>query len=195
MKERKGRGIILVRESHLSESVRGRTGKFAITVVAQHLLKVSSSARRALEISIAFAQRKIGVGPPGRPRVIVQIFLIFRDRQIVQLASEKRVRIIELAAIGRFAVSSRRFGKIFRRKARHRRLLGRESTRDWRFIHWPSAAHFGRILSENRARHQKQYCQSQKTGRYLRCLHFAVAKATLVIPASVQTFRTPTMFL
>ena len=88
MKERKGRGIILLRESHLRESICSRTGKFAIAIVAEHFLEICPSARRTLQISIAFAKRKIGVGPPGIPRVIVQIFLIFRDRQIVKSASE-----------------------------------------------------------------------------------------------------------
>jgi hypothetical protein len=195
MKERKGRGIILLREGHLSESVRGGTGKFAIPIIAQHFLEVCPSARWALKISIAFAQRKIGVGSPRIPRVIVQIFLIFRDRQIVKFTSEKRVRIIELAAIGRFAFSRQRFGKLFQQSARHCWLLRRKGTGDWRLIHRPSPAHFGRLLSEGHARDQKRYCQSKRTDCASRCFHFAVAKATLEIPASVQTFRTPMMFL
>src|SRR6266704_983238 len=118
MKERKGRGIILLLESHLSQSVCGRSGKFAIAIIAQHSLEVCPCARWAIEISIAFAQRKIGVGSPGIPRVIVEIFLIFRDRQIVKFASEKRVRIIELPAIGRVAFSRWWLGRIFRRGPR-----------------------------------------------------------------------------
>ena len=195
MKERKGRGIIFLFESHLSESVCGGSGKFAIAIIAQHSLEVCPSARWAIEISIAFAQRKIGVGPSRIPRVVVQIFLIFRDRQIVKFASEKRVRIIELAAIGRFAFSRRGFGKILHRRPRQCWLIHRQSTRDWRLIHWASATHLGRPLSESHARHQKQDCQSEGTDCASRCFHFAVAKATLVIPAWVQTFRTPMMFL
>ena len=195
MKERKGRGIIFLLEIHLSQSICGRSGKFAIAIVAQHSLKVCPCARWAIKVSITFAQRKIGVGPPGIPRVIVEILLIFRECEIVKFASEKRVCIIELAATGRFAFSRRRLGKVFHRRWRRGRLFHGERARDWRLIHGPSAAHFGRPLSESHARHQKQHCQSQRTDCAWRRFHFAVAKAMLVIPASVQTFRTPMMFL
>src|SRR4030095_6068071 len=146
--------------------------------IAQHFLEVCPSARWTIEISIAFAQRKIGVGPPGIPRVIVEIFLIFRDRQIVKLASEKRVRVIELATSGRFAFSRRRFGKVFHRKARHCWLLRTKSTRDWRLLRRPPPAHLRRILSESHSRNQNQYCQFQRTDCASPCFHFAVAKAT-----------------
>src|SRR3977135_1980199 len=114
MKERKRRGIILLYKRRLSESVRGGSGKFAIAVVAQYFLEVCASARQAIEISIAFGQRKISVGPARKPGIIIQIFLIFRDRKIVKFASEKRVRVIELATVRRFALSRWRFGRIFR---------------------------------------------------------------------------------
>src|SRR5207249_9826026 len=107
MKERKGRGVILFFKRHLSQSVCSGACKFAVAIIAQHFLEVCASARWAIEISIAFAQRKTGIGLPGTPWVVVEIFLIFRDRQIVQFASEERVRIIELAAIGRSALSRR----------------------------------------------------------------------------------------
>src|SRR5919106_1217718 len=197
MKERKGSGIILLLEGHLRESICGGAGKFAIAIIAQHFLEVCASARWAIEISMAFAQRKISICPPGIPGIIVEIFLIFRDRQIIKFASEKRVCVIELAAIGRFAFCCWRSGKIFRRGRRHywRSLFHGKRARDRRLIHWSRPAHFGRRLSESHSRHRKQYCQSQRTDCASRCFHFAVAKATLVIPASVQTFRTPMMFL
>src|SRR5437773_2083474 len=65
MKERKRRGIVLLRESRFSESVSGGSGEFAVAVVVQHFLEVCASAREAIEISIAFAQRKISVRPPA----------------------------------------------------------------------------------------------------------------------------------
>src|SRR2546430_8266140 len=119
MKERKRRGIVLLRESRFSESVSGGSGEFAIAVVVQHFLEVCASAREAIEISIAFAQRKISVRPAGQARIIIEIFLIFWDRQIVKFAREKRVRVIELAAVRRFVVARwRSFGKVFRWRAR-----------------------------------------------------------------------------
>src|SRR6266496_952480 len=96
MKKRKRCGIVLLRESRLGESVSGGSGKFAVAVVVEHFLEVCASIRQAIEISIAFAQRKISVG------------------QIVKFASEKRVRIIELAAVRRFGFSRWWFGRIFR---------------------------------------------------------------------------------
>src|SRR6266480_3943035 len=106
MKERKGRGIVLLCKRRLGESVRGGSGKFAIAVVVQYFLEVCASAGQAIEISIAFGQRKISVGPARKPRIIIEIFLIFRDRKIVKFASEKCVRVIQLAPVGRFAFSS-----------------------------------------------------------------------------------------
>src|SRR5437867_5345039 len=196
MKKRKRCGIVLLRESRLGESVSGGSGKFAVAVVVEHFLEVCASIRQAIEISIAFAQRKISVGPTGKPRIIIEIFLIFRDCQIVKFASEKRVRIIELAAVRRFGFSRWWFGRIFRGGPRRSCgwFLQRQRARNRRFICGPSPTHLGRQLSES-ARHRKQHCQSQKTGRAARSFHFAVAKATLVIPASVQMFKTPMILL
>src|SRR5439155_17048521 len=191
MKERKGRGIVLLCKRRLSESVSGGSGKFTIAVVVQYFLEVCASARQAIEISIAFGQRKISVGPAGKPRIIIEIFLIFRDRQIVKFASEKRVRIIELAAVRRFAFSRWWFGRIFRRGPRRSCgwFLEGNSARNRRFIYGPSPTYLGRPLREGRASHRKQHCQPKKTGCAARSSHFAVAKATLVIPASVQMFN------
>jgi len=46
MKERKRRGIVLLRESRLGKSVRGGSGKFAVAVVVEHFLEVCAGARQ-----------------------------------------------------------------------------------------------------------------------------------------------------
>src|SRR5260370_13634718 len=140
MKERKRRGIVLLRESRLRKGVTGGPGKFAVAVVVEHFLEVCASTRQAIEISIAFAQRKIGVGPAGKPRIIIEIFLIFRDCQIVKFASKKRVRIIELAAVRRFGFSRWWFGRIVRWGPRRSCgwFLEGNSARNRGFIHGTS---------------------------------------------------------
>ena len=80
-------------------------------------------------------------------------------------------------------------------RARDRGLIDRQSTRDRRFINRLSASHFRIILSDDWARTQNERNQSDETARARRYFHFAVAKATYVIPASVQMFNTPMMFL
>ncbi len=81
-------------------------------------------------------------------------------------------------------------------RARDRGLIDRQSTRDRRFICRLSASHFRIILSDDWARTQNERNnQSDETARAARYFHFAVAKATFVIPASVQMFSTPMMFL
>src|SRR5713101_4062613 len=153
MKERKRRRIVLLRESRFSESVSGGSGEFAIAVVVQHFLEVCASAREAIEISIAFAQRKISVGPAGKPRIIIEIFLIFRDCQIVKFASKKRVRIIELAAVRRFGFSRWWFRRIVRWGPRRSCgwFLEGNSARNRGFIYGPSPRYVGLPLSEGRA--------------------------------------------
>src|SRR5205809_7954073 len=98
MKERKRRGIVLLRESRFSESVSGGPGEFAVAVVVQHFLEVCASAREAIEISIAFVQRTISATPAGKPRINMEIFLISRNPQIVKLPRTKRVAVIVLTA-------------------------------------------------------------------------------------------------
>src|SRR5436190_17422608 len=196
MKKRKGRGIIFLRKSRLSEGVCRGSSKFAIVIIVEHFLEICASARRVIQISITFAERKISVRTAGTPRVIVEILLIFRYRQIVELASEERVRVIELAAVGRFAFSRGRLGKILGRTARkwHWRFFQWEGPRDRWLIYWLGTTDFRRPLTQDRAGHP-EHDQSKKAPRAARRFHFAVAKATLVTPTSLQMFKTPMMFL
>src|SRR6266436_8964312 len=107
MEERKRRSVIFVCERHFSESIRRRPGEFAVAVVVQHFLEICASARSAIEISIAFAQREVSVRTAKTSRIIVQILLIFRSRQVVKFASEQTVRVIKLTLIGRLAFARR----------------------------------------------------------------------------------------
>src|SRR5437762_6271291 len=100
MKERKRRGVILICKRDLSEGVGRRSGKLAVAVIIQHFLQICPGARDAIEISIAFAKREVSVRPAGPSRIIVQIFLVFRNRQIVKLASEQAVGVLELTPVG-----------------------------------------------------------------------------------------------
>ena len=75
-------------------------------------------------------------------------------------------------------------------------MIDRQSTRDRRFINRLSASHFRITLSDDWAGTQNERNnQSDETACAARYFHFAVAKATFVIPASVQMFNTPMMFL
>ena len=65
---------------------------------------------------------------------------------------------------------------------------------DGRLIYRLGPAHFRLPLSRGDARRTKQHCQSDETGWAATDFHFAVAKGTLVIPASVQMFKTSMMF-
>src|SRR6266700_1613314 len=105
MKKRKRRAIILFCERYFSESVRRRPCELAIAVIVKHLLEICASARSAIEISIAFAKREVSVRSAGTPRIIVEIFLIFRDRQIVELASEQAVSVLELTLISPLSIA------------------------------------------------------------------------------------------
>src|ERR1700730_2498344 len=96
MKKRKRRSVILFSERHLGKRVSGRSSELAIAVIVEHFLEICASARNAIEISIAFAQREVSVRPARAARIIIEIFLIFRGRQIVKLSSEQAVRVVEL---------------------------------------------------------------------------------------------------
>src|ERR1700730_353960 len=103
MKKRKRRSVILFSERHLGKRVSGRSSELAVAVVVEHFLEICASARNAIEISIAFAEREVSIRPPRTPRVILDIFLIFRGRQVVKLAGEQAVRVIELTLSCPFA--------------------------------------------------------------------------------------------
>src|SRR4029077_2170780 len=96
MKEWKRGRVIFVRERHFRERIRRRSGEFAVAVVVEHFLEICPSAPGAPAISVAFAEGEVRVGPARAPGIIVEIFLIFGGRQIVKLASEQAVRVIEL---------------------------------------------------------------------------------------------------
>src|SRR3989442_6937130 len=96
MKERKRRGVILICKRHLCEGVRRGSGELAVAIVVEHFLQICASARDAIEVSIAFAKREVSVRPARTSRIILQVFLVFRNRQIVKLPSEQAVRVIEL---------------------------------------------------------------------------------------------------
>ena len=114
MEKRKRRSIIFLRKSHLGQRVRSGSGKLTVAIIAEDLLKICPSARWAIQISIAFANRKISVRPAGATRIIVKILLIFGNGEIVELASEKRVGIVELTAVRRFAFPGARFRELVR---------------------------------------------------------------------------------
>src|SRR5947207_10307385 len=101
MKKRKRRAIILFCERYFSESVRRRPCELAIAVIVKHFLEICASARSAIEISIAFAKREVSVRTACASRIIVEILLIFRSRQIVKFASEQTVCVLKLTLIGR----------------------------------------------------------------------------------------------
>src|SRR5204862_7478294 len=113
MKKRKRRGVILVCKRHLCESVSGGPGELALAVVVQHFLEIGASARSAIEISIAFAKREVSVRTACASRIIVEILLIFRSRQIVTLASEQTVCVLKLPLNGRLLVARPRRRKFF----------------------------------------------------------------------------------
>ena len=108
MKERKRRGVILISECYFSERVRRWSSELAVAVVVQHFLEICASARNAIKISIAFAKREVSVCTTCATRIIVEILLIFRSRQIVKFAIKQTVRVIELTLIGRLAFARRR---------------------------------------------------------------------------------------
>src|SRR5437870_13573449 len=99
MKERKRRRVILFCERQLGESIRRGASELAIAVVVKHFLKIRASAGNAIEISIALAKREVSVRPARTSRIILQVFLVFRNRQIVKLASEQAVGVLELTPV------------------------------------------------------------------------------------------------
>ena len=103
MKERKRGGVILVCERHFSKSVCRGSGELGVAIIIHHLLQICAGAGNAIQISIAFAQREIGVCPARTPWKIIEILLIFRSSQIVEFASEQTVCVLKLTLIGPLA--------------------------------------------------------------------------------------------
>src|SRR5882724_10486 len=195
MKQRKRRSVILVCECHLSERVRRGPGEFTVAIIIQHSLQICASARNAIEISIAFPKREISIRPPGTSRIIIQVFLVFRDRQVIKFASEQAVGVLELTLISPLSIALRPLRRILLQgpNGLFDRIFRGDSTRRRRFVYRPGTTHFRLPLSRSDARQPKQHRQPQNCASP--AFHFAVAKATLVIPASVQIFNTSTIFL
>ena len=60
-----------------------------------------------LKIAVTFAERKIGVSGARPATKIVEIFLIFRNREVVEFASKETVGVVDLATIGPFGLRRR----------------------------------------------------------------------------------------
>src|SRR5256885_9812692 len=116
-----------------------------------------------------------------------------------------RSRIIKLASVGslgfrrgrfRIAFVIARLGRTPPRLGRWRRGVERDGFRSGRLIDRLGSPHLRRSLLRERKRNRRknQRCLHETNGASPRP-HFAVAKATFVTPASLQMFRTPTMFL
>src|SRR6266542_5602630 len=99
MKERKRPSVILFGERHFGKRVRRGSGELAVAIVVEHFLKIRASAGNALEISIALAKREVSVRPARTSRIILQVFLVFRNRQIVKFPSKQAVGVLELTLI------------------------------------------------------------------------------------------------
>src|SRR5207244_7811420 len=165
MKERKRRRVILFCERQLGESIRRGASELAIAVVVKHFLEICASAGNAIEISIAFAKREVSVRPARTSRIVLEIFLVFRHRQIVEFASEQAVSVIELTLIRSLRFTRWLLRKLFRQSAQCfvDRFFRGDSTRCRRLIYRPGPADFRLPLSRGDACENKQHRQPQKT--------------------------------
>src|SRR5262245_52124911 len=109
MKKRERRRIVFVCERHLRERERRWPGEFAVAVVVEHFLQICTGIRIAMEVSITFAKREIGIRPARPSRVVFEILLILRDGQVVQFSSKQAVGVIELTLISPFGFARRRW--------------------------------------------------------------------------------------
>src|SRR5213078_438105 len=73
MKERERRGVVFICERHFRERECRRPGKFAVAVIVEHFLQVGASIRVAMQVSIAFTERKVRVRPARPPRIVLEI--------------------------------------------------------------------------------------------------------------------------
>src|SRR6266498_4598471 len=105
MKERKRPGVILFGEGHFGKRVRRGAGELAVAIVVEHFLKIRASAGNAIEISIALAKREVSVRPARTSRIILQVFLVFRNRQIVKFPSKQAVGVLELTLISPLGIA------------------------------------------------------------------------------------------
>src|SRR5947208_3973710 len=191
MKERHRTAVVLLFEQNFRNAVGRRTGEVAVTIIVEHELKTGPCSGGAVKRAIAFTEVKCRAGAARRSGKLPEEFFVFGNREIVELAREERVRVVELTFVGRLFLDRRRFGFLLRR----RRLIRRYCTRSRCFIDRLGTANF-RCPLRGRAgtQRQKQPC-GQDASRGPREPHFAVANATLVTPACVQTLSTETMFL
>src|SRR5207302_7358275 len=118
MKERERLRVVFLSEGHFREGVGGWSGEFAFAVIVQDSLEISSRAGGLVEIPIALAQRKIGVRATRCAGIIVEIFLIFRNCEIVEFSGEKCVGVLDLSLFRLFAFGGRRLLRPFIRRQR-----------------------------------------------------------------------------
>src|SRR5919197_6285535 len=111
MKKWERRGVVFIGEGNLGDSECRRPGEFAVAVIVEDLLQVSASVPVAMKISIAFAKCKVSVRAPRATWVVIEIFLIFRGREIVHFASEQAIGVLELTLISPFTFARRRLRK------------------------------------------------------------------------------------
>src|SRR5437867_2068775 len=104
MEKRARRGVIFISKRHFPECVRSRAGKLALRIIAQDFLETAACVRSAMQIAITLAEREIGVGAARAAAEIVEVLLVFRNSEVVKLASEEAVGVIDLTAIGAFGV-------------------------------------------------------------------------------------------
>src|SRR2546430_10053900 len=165
MKERKRRCVILICKRDLSEGVGRRSGELAVAVIIEHFLQICPSARNAIEISIALAKREVSVRPARTSRIILQVFLVFRNRQVVEFASEQAVSVLELTLISSLSIALGPLRRILLQgpNGPFDRIFRGDSTRRRRFVYRPGTAHFRLPLRGGDAYENKQHRQPQKT--------------------------------
>ena len=146
MKERERGRIFLFRESHFAKRVCSRPGEPTLVVIIQHSLKINPRARGFVEIAIAFAQGEICIRAARCSRVIIQIFLVFRDGKVIKFASKESIGVFELTAIGWHRFDRRRCCFFDRQGAR------------WRgFVHRLGTTHVRPLAESRREKRKKHY--------------------------------------
>src|SRR5689334_9539568 len=99
MKERQRSSVILLGKRHFGQRVGRGTGKLAVAIVVQHPLEIGPRVRRLIQVSITLAEREIGVWSTRSAGIIVEIFLVFGNCQVIELAGEKSIGVLELAML------------------------------------------------------------------------------------------------
>src|ERR1700731_1281108 len=99
MKKRQGGSIILLRKGRLCQNVGGGPRKFTVVVVVEDLLETLARGAGAIQRAVTFAEKEIDAGAARSGRILVQIFFVLRNGEIVEFALEQPVRVSELATI------------------------------------------------------------------------------------------------